>query len=173
MPNVNKSQLIEIVLPGVATTGNQATKIQFPDQPYLRFKKIQGIETLSNNDMTLSPTNKTPLTTAQLKTCYLTLYLNDPANPSNVGEWIQNVPFTILHRIQNSALTSFGVISAISGIGAGVEVDYMGADDEMGYIGQDDEMMSGSSTIETIAGGFNGFAGSSTIETLAGDEYDY
>ena len=71
------------------------------------------------------------------------------------------------------ALTSFGVISAISGIGAGVEVDYMGADDEMGYIGQDDEMMSGSSTIETIAGGFNGFAGSSTIETLAGDEYDY
>ena len=107
MPNVNKSQLIEIVLPGVATTGNQATKIQFPDQPYLRFKKIQGIETLSNNDMTLSPTNKTPLTTAQLKTCYLTLYLNDPANPSNVGEWIQNVPFTILHRIQNSANDPF------------------------------------------------------------------
>ena len=107
MPNVNKSQLIEIVLPGVATTGNQATKIQFPDQPYLRFKKIQGIETLSNNDMTLSPTNKTPLSTAQIKTCYLTLYLNDPANPANVGEWIQNVPFTILHRIQNSANDPF------------------------------------------------------------------
>ena len=72
------------------------------------------------------------------------------------------------------ALTSFGVISAISGIGAGVEVDYMGADDdEMGYIGQDDDMMSGSSTIETIAGGFNGFSGSSTIETLAGDDEDF
>jgi len=72
------------------------------------------------------------------------------------------------------ALTSFGVISAISGIGAGVEVDYMSGDDEMsGFAGDDDMMSGGSSTIETIAGGFNGFAGSSTIETLAGDEYDY
>jgi hypothetical protein len=68
------------------------------------------------------------------------------------------------------ALTSFGVISAISGIGAGVEVDYMSGDDDMmAGIGFDDEM-NGSSTIETIAGGFNGFAGSSTIETLAGDD---
>jgi len=68
------------------------------------------------------------------------------------------------------ALTSFGVISAISGIGAGIEVDYMNGDgDDMAGIGYDDEM-NGSSTIETLAGGFNGFAGSSTIETIAGDE---
>ena len=70
------------------------------------------------------------------------------------------------------ALTSFGVISAISGIGAGVDVDYMNGDmDDMAGIGFDDEM-NGSSTIETLAGGFNGFAGSSTIDTIAGDE-DY
>jgi hypothetical protein len=106
MPNVNKSQLIEVVLPGIAG-GNQSTKLQFPDQPYLRFKKIQGIEVLTNNDMSASPTNKTPITTAQTKISYLTLYLNDVNNPKNVGEWIQNVPFAILHRIQNSANDPF------------------------------------------------------------------
>ena len=68
------------------------------------------------------------------------------------------------------ALTSFGVISAISGIGAGVEVDYMSGDDDMAGIGYDDEM-NGSSTIDVLAG-YNGFAGSDTIETIAGDE-DY
>ena len=107
MPNVNKSQLIEVILPGVASTGNQATKIQFNDQPYLRFKKVQGIEILDSSDMTLSPTNKTPITNAQMKTSYLTLYLNDPSNPANVGEWIQNVPFTLLHRIQNASTDPF------------------------------------------------------------------
>jgi len=107
MPNVNKSQLIEIILPGVATTGNQQTKIQFNDQPYLRFKKVQGVEVLNSADMTLSPSNKTPISNAQMKAAYLTLYLNDPQNPANVGEWIQNVPFSLLHRIQNAANDPF------------------------------------------------------------------
>ena len=107
MPNVNKSQLIEVILPGVASTGNQSTKIQFADQPYLRFKKVQAIEVLDVTDMTLSPTNKTPISAAQMKTSYLTLYLNDPSNPANVGEWIQNVPFTLLHRIQNASTDPF------------------------------------------------------------------
>jgi hypothetical protein len=107
MPNVNKSQLIELILPGVAVTGNQQTKIQFPDQPYLRFKKIQGVEALNSNDMALSPANKTPISNTQMKGAYLTLYLNDPQNPANVGEWIQNVPFTLLHRIQNASSDPF------------------------------------------------------------------
>ena len=107
MPNVNKSQLIELILPGVATTGNQSTKIKFNDQPYLRFKKIQGVEVLNSNDMTLSPSNKTPISNNQMRGAYLTLYLNDPQNPANVGEWIQNVPFTILHRIQNASNDPF------------------------------------------------------------------
>mgnify|MGYP006267747439 CR=1 FL=1 len=107
MPNVNKSQLIEVVLPGVAAPGNPSTKVQFPDQPYLRFKKIQGIEVLNQNDMTASPSNKTPIDNNQMRKAYLTLYLNDVNNPKNVGEWIQNVPFTILHRIQNASSDPF------------------------------------------------------------------
>ncbi len=104
---VIKSQLIEVVLPGVAVTGNAATKIQFPDQPYLRNVSTLGIEIFTVNDMSLSPSNRVPLSAAQMKTAYLTLYLNDPENPADVGEWIQNVPFSVLHRTQNSATDPF------------------------------------------------------------------
>lgn len=104
MPKVFKSQLIEVVNNGV-TGGNQATKIQFPDQPYLRNKSITGIEILTNVDMTASPSGRTPITVVQMQTAYLTLYLTDAQNPDNVGEWIQLVPFTLLHRTQNSGST--------------------------------------------------------------------
>lgn len=106
MPKVIKSQLIEVVNPGVAG-GSNVTKIQFPDQPYLRNKKILGIEVLNVGDMLKSPTNKVPITNALMQRSYLTLYLTDPNNPGSVGEWIQNVPFTILHRIQNAANDPF------------------------------------------------------------------
>ncbi len=101
-----KSQLIEVILPGVAG-GNQTTKIQFPDQPYLRNVNTLGIEVINVNDMTLSPSNKTPLSTAQMKAAYLTLYLNDIDNPQDVGEWIQNIPLAILHRVQNGSNDPF------------------------------------------------------------------
>jgi len=106
MPKVFKSQLVEVIQPGISG-GNTATKIQFNDQPYLRNKQITGIEILNGNDMTTSPTGKTPITTAQMKLSYLTLYLNDVNNPQNVGEWIQQVPFTLMHRIQNASTDPF------------------------------------------------------------------
>jgi len=106
MPKVFKSQLVEVIQPGIAG-GNTATKIQFNDQPYLRNKQITGIEILNGNDMTTSPTGKTPITTSQMKLSYLTLYLNDVNNPQNVGEWIQQVPFTLMHRIQNASTDPF------------------------------------------------------------------
>jgi hypothetical protein len=37
-----------------------------------------------------------------MQTSYLTLYLNDVNKPGDVGEWIQLVPFTLMHRSQNS-----------------------------------------------------------------------
>lgn len=106
MPKVLKSQLIELVLPGVAG-GNLSTKVQFQDQPYLREKKIFGIEVLNVADVTLSPTGKTPISNANMLNSYLTLYLNDVANPRDVGEWIQNVPFTLMHRVQNASNNPF------------------------------------------------------------------
>jgi hypothetical protein len=106
MPKVFKSQLVEIISPGIAG-GNNATKIQFQDQPYLRGKMITAIEVINGADMTTSPTGKTIVTNAQMKLSYLTLYLNDVNNPKNVGEWIQNVPFTLMHRTQNAANDPF------------------------------------------------------------------
>ena len=106
MPKVFKSQLVEIISPGIAG-GNTATKIQFQDQPYLRGKQITAIEVINGADMTTSPTGKTIVTNTQMKLSYLTLYLNDVNNPKNVGEWIQNVPFTLLHRTQNASNDPF------------------------------------------------------------------
>lgn len=108
MQKVYKSQLVEIVSAGVAG-GNTATKIQFQDQPYLRGKSIFSIEIITNNDMLgyTSPTGRTIYSLTGQGSAYLTLYLNDVNNPNNVGEWIQNVPFPLLHRIQNSANESF------------------------------------------------------------------
>lgn len=102
MPKVFKSQLIEVVNTGIAG-GNTATRLQFQDFPYLRGRQIFGIEVLNNQDMSFSPTGKALPTPAQAAVSYLTLYLDDLAQGAkNVGEWIQNVPFASMHRIQNS-----------------------------------------------------------------------
>jgi hypothetical protein len=103
MPKVFKSQLVENIYPA----GAAITKLQFQDQPYLRNKQIFGVELIVSGDMLKSPTNNDLITTADSQIAYLTLYLNDPTNPSNVGEWIQNVPLTLLHRTQNAATDPF------------------------------------------------------------------
>jgi len=108
MIKVFKSQLVELVLSGIAGGGNQSTKLQFLDQPYLRNKQIFGIELITKSDMAglTSPTARQIFDISAAGTtggsAYLTLYLNDAQNPNNVGEWIQNVPFPILHRVQNA-----------------------------------------------------------------------
>jgi len=99
MQTVYKSQLIELIVPA----GSLTTKLQFPDQPYLRNKQILGIETIINGDMDASPSNRVPISLNDFQKSYLTLYLNDVTVPNAVGEWIQNVPFVLLHRIQNAA----------------------------------------------------------------------
>jgi hypothetical protein len=104
MPKVFKSQLIEVIQPANST----ATKLQFQDFPYLRGRQIFGIEALNGLDATASPTGKTLPTTAESLKSYLTLYLDDRnEGAKNVGEWIQNVPFSLLHRIQTTTASPF------------------------------------------------------------------
>ena len=100
MFRVKKSQLVELKVFGVSG-GNTGTRFQFQDQPYLRFKPITGLETFNVVDIPLSPTGATVVSASQLVTGYLTLYVNDVDDPSSVGEWIQNVPLTILKRTQD------------------------------------------------------------------------
>lgn len=98
MPKVIKTQLIELISPANST----ATKIQFADQPYLRGKQVLGIEIFTSSDVNNSPTNHPVFSASAQEKCYLTLYLNDIGQPQNVGEWIQNVPFMSMHRVQNA-----------------------------------------------------------------------
>lgn len=103
MPKVYKSQLIELVVP--ANSG--ARRFQFQDQPYLRGKQITAIEILNANDVNASPTGNAVISNTQMQKSYLTLYLDDATNRKNVGEWIQLVPFAILHRVQTTANDPF------------------------------------------------------------------
>lgn len=100
MFRIKKSQLVELKVFGVAG-GNTGTRFQFQDQPYLRFKPIMGVETFNVQDVPVSPTGATVVSATQLVTGFLTLYINDVDDPSSVGEWIQNVPLTLLKRTQD------------------------------------------------------------------------
>lgn len=102
-----KFQLIEVVNPGVAGAGNTAVRFQFPDQPYLRNKPLFGLEFFCGGDITTTPSGNTPTTLAQMKLGYLTLYLSDPDRPADLGEWVQLVPLSRLHNIQNAAADTF------------------------------------------------------------------
>lgn len=106
MLRIKKSQLVELKIFGI-TGGNTGTNFQFQDQPYLRGKKISGLETFANTELPISPTGADTVTGAQLIKGYLTLYVNDIKNPQSVGEWIQNVPMVVLHRVQNSSNDAF------------------------------------------------------------------
>lgn len=103
---IQKSQLVELKIYGIAS-GNTGTNFQFQDQPYLRNKKIFGLESFVNVEVPISPTGASVVTTDQYYKGYLTLYTNDVKNPSSLGEWIQNVPMTVLHRVQNNVATAF------------------------------------------------------------------
>lgn len=121
-----KTQLVELFVKGVVSTGNNNTRFYFTDQPFLRSKSIVSLETYFFEDSAgigesgglLAPSG-TPVALAATATSgYLSLYGNDPETPpvnptsgvtqapGNVvaqGEWIQQFLLTSLHRINNQA----------------------------------------------------------------------
>lgn len=100
MNPVNKVQIIEIPIAGVSG-GNTLTTVTFPDQPFLRNKFINFVEVFTVNDMSLSPLGNPPLTEAQMKTAYLSLYSQDPETHADFGEWTERIPFVDMHRMSN------------------------------------------------------------------------
>jgi hypothetical protein len=103
---VLKSQLVELKIYGIAG-GNTGTNFQFQDQPYLRNKKITGLESFVVSEVPVSPTGSAVVDPTEFVKGYLTLYTNDIKDPKSVGEWIQNVPMCVLHRVQNEVTTAF------------------------------------------------------------------
>jgi hypothetical protein len=71
---VKRFQAVEINVP----TSSTLTKFFFPDQPQLRGAKIQGIQVYTPTALTKTPlSGSTPVTLADLKQSYLTLYQGD------------------------------------------------------------------------------------------------
>lgn len=103
---IKKSQLVELKIFGIST-GNTGTQFQFQDQPYLRNKKIFGLESMQLSEVPVSPTGATIVNAGQYQKAFLTLYVNDVRDPSSVGEWIQNVPMVLIHRVQNDQAAAF------------------------------------------------------------------
>lgn len=101
-----RTQLVEIVVPGVSG-GNQQTKIQFTDQPYLRNKPHLWLSTYTATDVPVSPQQNAVATAANIAGAFITFYTTDVGDPTTQGEWLQLVPLCDLHQIQNATPDPF------------------------------------------------------------------
>jgi hypothetical protein len=71
---IKRFQVIEVPVP----SGSTLTFFSIPDQPQLRNAKIQGIQVYTPTAITKTPlSGATPVTLADLKQSFLTLYQGD------------------------------------------------------------------------------------------------
>jgi hypothetical protein len=93
MLRIERFKAVEIAVP----SGSTLTRFYFPDLPNLRNAKITGIQIYTAGTITATPlTGSTPVTTADLKKSFLTLYEGDL-------QLVYNVPMLTLNNMVNSA----------------------------------------------------------------------
>jgi len=93
MIRIERFESVEISVP----TSSTLTRYYFPDLPNLRSAKITGIQVYTAGTITATPlTGSTPVTTADLKKSFLTLYEGDL-------QLVYNVPMLNFNNIVNSA----------------------------------------------------------------------
>jgi hypothetical protein len=93
MIRIERFEAVEISVPSSSTL----TRFYFPDLPNLRNAKITGIQVYTAGTITATPlTGSTPVTTADLKKSFLTLYEGDL-------QLVYNVPMLNFNNIVNSA----------------------------------------------------------------------
>ena len=93
MIRIERFEAVEIAVPN----GSTLTRFYFPDLPNLRNAKITGIQVYTAGTITATPlTGSTPVTTADLKKSFLTLYEGDL-------QLVYNVPMLNFNNIVNSA----------------------------------------------------------------------
>lgn len=93
MIRVSRFEAVEIPVP----SGSTLTRFYFPDLPNLRNSKITSIQVYTAGTITATPlTGSTPVTTADLKKSYLTLYSGDL-------QLVYNIPMLTFNNIVNSA----------------------------------------------------------------------
>jgi len=93
MIRIERFEAVEISVP----TSSTLTRFYFPDLPNLRNAKITGIQVYTAGTISATPlTGSTPVTTADLKKSFLTLYEGDL-------QLVYNVPMLNFNNIVNSA----------------------------------------------------------------------
>jgi hypothetical protein len=93
MIRIERFEAVEIAVP----SGSTLTRFYFNDLPNLRNAKITSIQVYTAGTITATPlTGSTPVTTADLKKSFLTLYAGDL-------QLVYNVPMISLNNIVNSA----------------------------------------------------------------------
>jgi hypothetical protein len=107
MIRIDRFEAVEISVP----SGSTLTRFYFPDLPNLRNAKITAIQVYTAGTITATPlTGSTPVTTADLKKSFLTLYEGDL-------QLIYNTPMLGLNNIVNSAADPYTFeLPAINGI---------------------------------------------------------
>jgi hypothetical protein len=107
MIRIERFEAVEINVP----SGSTLTRFYFPDLPNLRNAKISAIQVFTAGTITATPlTGSTPVTTADMKKSFLTLYQGDL-------QLVYNVPMITLNNIVNSAADPYTFeLPAINGI---------------------------------------------------------
>jgi hypothetical protein len=107
MIRIDRFEAVEIAVP----TSSTLTRFYFPDLPNLRNAKITAIQVYTAGTITATPlTGSTPVTTADLKKSFLTLYEGDL-------QLVYNTPMLGLNNIVNSASDPYTFeLPAVNGI---------------------------------------------------------
>jgi hypothetical protein len=94
-----KYELVELLVPGVAVTGQTQTQWNFPDLPKLRYTALMALETFAVDTITVSPNNVALPTAAIMQKSYLVLY-------SNERQDLYRIPLVSLIRTQATTTAS-------------------------------------------------------------------
>jgi hypothetical protein len=107
MIRIDRFEAVEIAVP----SGSTLTRFYFPDLSNLRNAKITAIQVYTAGTISATPlTGSTPVTTADLKKSFLTLYEGDL-------QLVYNTPMLGLNNIVNSAADPYTFeLPAINGI---------------------------------------------------------
>jgi hypothetical protein len=90
-----KFEFVEIIVPGIASTGQTGTVWNFPDLPKLRYTSLLGLSIYTANNISATPSGNTPITTAIIQKSFLVLYADDRQD-------LFRIPLTDLNRTQAS-----------------------------------------------------------------------
>jgi hypothetical protein len=94
---IKRFEAVEINVPN----GSTLTRFYFPDLPQLRLAKIEAIQVYVAGAISATPlTGSTPVTVADAKKSFLTLYQGDL-------QLIYNIPILGLNNIQEGTTTPF------------------------------------------------------------------